>query len=82
MNGPSFEIMKKISTIVLGQIVVDEVCNKYREKAEEQFKAAQKAVSELNKFLSAPMEIPSQNIIDTEHKNIRTFSIYFALKQV
>lgn len=36
MRGPSFEVLQKIGTIVLGQIVVDEVCNKYREVLEDQ----------------------------------------------
>ena len=31
MNGPSFEVVEKVGTIVLGQIVVDEVCNKFNE---------------------------------------------------
>lgn len=35
MKSPSFEVAQKVGTIVLGQIVVDEVCNKYRENLEE-----------------------------------------------
>lgn len=31
MKGPSFDIIKKVGTIVFGQIVVDEVCNKFQE---------------------------------------------------
>lgn len=31
MKGPSFEVAQRVGTIVLGQIVVDEVCNKYKE---------------------------------------------------
>ncbi len=31
MRGPSFGIAKSVGTIVLGQIVIDEVCNKYQE---------------------------------------------------
>lgn len=30
MAGPSFEVAKRVGTIVLGQIVVDEVCNKIK----------------------------------------------------
>jgi len=32
MEGPSFEVAQRVGTIVLGQIVVDEVCNKFKEK--------------------------------------------------
>ena len=35
MKSPSFEVAQKVGTIVLGQIVVDEVRNKYRENLEE-----------------------------------------------
>jgi len=35
MKSPSFEVAQKVGTIVLGKIVVDEVCNKYRENLEE-----------------------------------------------
>ena len=31
MKGPSFEVAQRVGTIVLGQIVVDEVCNKFKE---------------------------------------------------
>ena len=35
MKNPSFDVAQKVGTIVLGQIVVDEVYNKYRENLEE-----------------------------------------------
>lgn len=80
MKGPSFEIMRKVGTIVLGQIVVDEVCNKYREKANEQLQSAQKAMNELNKFLSTPIEIPSQNLLDTECEKYQDFLDFFCIE--
>lgn len=80
MKGPSFEIMKKVGTIVLGQVVVDEVCNKYREKTEEQLNVAQKAVSELNNLLSVPMEMPSQNLLDIECEKYQDFLDFFCIE--
>lgn len=62
MVGPSFEIAKKVGTIVLGQIVVDEVSNKYKETLEEQVKKVNNAVHELNKFL--PDSVPLLEDID------------------
>ena len=35
MEGPSFEVAQRVGTIVLGQIVVDEVCNKFKENLVE-----------------------------------------------
>ena len=80
MKGPSFEIMKKVGTIVLGQVVVDEVCNKYREKTKEQLKVVQKAVSELNNLLSVPIEMPSQNLLDTECEKYQDFLDFFCIE--
>ena len=48
MKSPSFEVAQKVGTIVLGQIVVDEVCNKYRENLEEKAAKTRKAIRDLN----------------------------------
>ena len=36
MKGPSFEVVQRVGTIVLGQIVVDEVCNKFKENLDDE----------------------------------------------
>ena len=54
MKSPSFEVAQKVGTIVLGQIVVDEVCNKYRENLEEKATKTRKAILELNDPLLTP----------------------------
>lgn len=54
MKSPSFEVAQKVGTIVLGQIVVDEVCNKYRENLEERVSKAKKAIQDLNDLLFTP----------------------------
>jgi len=56
MKSPSFEVAQKVGTIVLGQIVVDEVCNKYRENLEEKATKTRKAILELNDPLLTPHE--------------------------
>lgn len=54
MKSPSFEVAQKVGTIVLGQIVVDEVCNKYKENLEEKVSKAKKAIQDLNDMLFKP----------------------------
>ncbi len=51
MKSPSFEVAQKVGTIALGEIVVDEVCNKYRENLEERASKAKKAIRDLNDLL-------------------------------
>lgn len=51
MNGPSFEVAEKVGTIVLGQIVVDEVCNKFNENLVDRVTKAKNVIQDLNKML-------------------------------
>lgn len=60
MAGPSFEVAKRVGTIVLGQIVVDEVCNKYKENFEDQATKVKNVIQDLNKLL------PESQVIWTE----------------
>ena len=60
MNGPSFEVAQKVGTIILGQIVVDEVCNKFKERLEDQVGKAKNAIQEIRKLL------PSSTILFDE----------------
>ena len=54
MKSISFELAQKVGTIVLGQIVVDEVCKKYRENLEEKAAKTRKAIQDLNDLLFTP----------------------------
>ncbi len=54
MKGPSFEVAQRVGTIVLGQIVVDEVCNKFKENLVEQVTKVNNALRDLNKMLPDP----------------------------
>lgn len=58
MQGPTFDLMKKIGTIVISQIVFDEVCNKYREWLLEYQKKVRNGLEAANAMLSSPIENP------------------------
>ena len=66
MKGPSFEVVQRVGTIVLGQIVVDEVCNKFKENLVEQVTKVDNALRDLNKMLPDPPV--SLDEIDVEEK--------------
>ena len=50
MQGTSFEIIKKVGTIVIGEVVFDEVMNKYREHLTDQLQKIQKDVDGINRL--------------------------------
>lgn len=52
IKGPSFEVAQRVGTIVLGQIVVDEVSNKYKENLVGLEAKAKNAIQDLNKLLA------------------------------
>lgn len=52
MKGPSFEVAQRVGTIVLGQIIVDEVCNKYKENLVELVTKVNNTIQDLNKLIS------------------------------
>ena len=66
MKGPSFEVAQRVGAIVLGQIVVDEVCNKFKENLVEQVTKVNNALRDLNKMLPDPSL--SLDEIDVEEK--------------
>lgn len=80
MRGPSFETMQKVGTIVLGQIVVDEVCNKYREMLEEQVQKLKRGVDDLNRMISAPIDISLDALVKSEHEKYKEFLEVFIIE--
>lgn len=65
MTGPSFEVVKKVGTIVLGQIVVDEVCNKYKENLLDQVTKVKNAIQDVNKLLpESPIPWDEIDVVD------------------
>lgn len=80
MRGPSFETMQKVGTIVFGQIVVDEVCNKYREMLDEQVQKLQRGVNDLNRMISSPVDISLDALIESECEKYRDFLDIFIIE--
>lgn len=80
MKGPSFEMMEKVGHVVLGQIVVDEVCNKYSEKLKEQIQKLQKTLDELNGILLSPIDISFNNLLETESEKYKEFLEMFIIR--
>lgn len=80
MRGPSFETMQKVGTIVFGQIVVDEVCNKYREMLEEQVQKLQRGVNDLNRMISSSVDISLDTLIESECEKYRDFLDVFIIE--
>ena len=74
MKGPSFEIMQKVGTIVLSQIVYDEVVNKFKERLFEGQRKIHNGIDSVNELLSSPIPEPlSNDQIDSECKKYSDF---------
>lgn len=74
MRGPSFEVMKKVGTIVIGEIVFDEVINKYREMLTEHLQKAQKSIDGVNRFFPSDIVILSPSIdVESSCEQYRDF---------
>ena len=80
MRGPSFKVLKNVGTIVLGQIVVDEVCNKYREHFHEQVKKLQRITQDINRMISEPIETVDDGLIEKEVKKYKDFLDFFVIE--
>ncbi|MEE3472647.1 MAG: hypothetical protein VZR24_18540 [Butyrivibrio hungatei] len=80
MKSLSFEVAQKVGTIVLGQIVVDEVCNKYRENLEEKATKTRKAILELNDPLLTPHIVWHELDISDECSKYKDFLEMFIIE--
>ena len=63
MRGTYFELLKRASTIILSEVVIDEVKNKHYEMLVEQLQQINKDVSELNRLLFTPFKIETDDIL-------------------
>ena len=73
MKNAYFCGIKKIGTIVLGQIVVDETVNKYREMLSDNIQHMSKALRAINNMVENQISIPLDDFIETETEKYRTF---------
>ncbi len=80
MKNPSFEVAQKVGTIVLGQIVVDEVCNKYKEHLEERTSKARKANQDLNDMMFTPHIVWNELDISDECRKYKDFLEMFIIE--
>lgn len=72
MKNLKFELINKVGTIVLGEIVVDEVCNKYREYLLANYEALKKSLNNINKVIPKPVHSIDISI-EYEVKRYRDF---------
>lgn len=63
MKNNNFELIQKLGTIVLGEIIIDETCKKYRECLEEEYKELKTRERKISGLLNEPFICP---VIDIE----------------
>lgn len=80
MSNPRFLSIKKIATIILGQIVVDETVNKYREILSEKIQQISNTLKSVNKMASNQISIPLDNFVETETEKYRNFLDFFSFE--
>lgn len=80
MRGTYFDLLKRASTIVLSDIVIDEVKNKHQEMIKERIQSLNKNVCELNRLINIPCNIETQNILDQEQSAYADFIEMFLIE--
>ena len=80
MKNAYFCGIKKIGTIVLGQIVVDETVNKYREMLSDNIQHMSKALRAINNMVENQISIPLDDFIETETEKYRNFLDFFSFE--
>jgi len=73
MRGTYFDLLKKVDTIVLSEVVIAEVKNKHREMIEENIRNMNKTLSSLNRLLSTSLEVQTDNILAQEQETYSDF---------
>ena len=69
MTGPSFEILRRIGTIVIPEIVYDEVCNKYRELLVKHKESLFKVTNDISRLTQKDIKISfDESMIEEEYK--------------
>lgn len=82
MKNAYFCGIKKIGTIVLGQIVVDETVNKYREMLSDNIQRMSKALRAINNMVENQISIPLDDFIETETEKYRNFLDFFSFENL
>lgn len=79
MKNYKFELINRVGTIVLGEIVIDEVCNKYKEQLKEAVSMVDKNIKNINKLISDHISIDNISI-DSEVQKYRDFLEMFSFQ--
>lgn len=78
LKSPRFELIRKVGTIVLGKIVIDEVCNKFKEQLEIAQSSLNKNLNSINKLLPNPLCI-NDITIESEVQKYREYLEQFSI---
>ncbi len=79
MTNYKFELINRIGTIVLSEVVIDEVCNKYKEQLTTSIYSIDKNVRIINKLLSSNLGF-NKISIDTEVQKYRNFLEMYSIQ--
>lgn len=72
MKKIQFELISKVGTIVLGEVVIDEACKKYRERLIESYNALKNDERSINELIHKPLNFSSIDI-ESEAQEYRDF---------
>lgn len=79
MKNIQFELIRKVGTIVLGEIIIDEACKKYRERLIESYNALKNDERSINGLIHNPLNISSIDI-ESETQEYRNFLEMYAFE--
>lgn len=80
MKGFLFDIAKKVGTIVFGEIVLDEVRNKYQEMLKDKYAKMQRAIEDVNMMTSETIDVPDEELVSNEIEKYRDFLDMFIIE--
>lgn len=80
MRGTYFELLKRASTIVLSDVVIDEVKNKHQEMIKEHIQSLNKTTSELGRLISSPVSVAFDNLLLQEQTAYSDFLEMFLIE--
>ena len=80
MKGTYFDLLKRASTIVLSEIVIDEVKNKHQEMIKEHIQSLNKTSSELERLISTPFSVKCDDLLSNEQAAYADFLEMFLIE--
>lgn len=80
MRGTYFDLLKRASSIVLSEIVIDEVKNKHKEMIKEHIQSLSKTTSELERLISTPFNMECHNLLSQEQAAYADFLEMFLIE--